>query len=110
MAGDVRVMWYSDGVEGEVIEDLLKRFMAENPGINVILDNVAYQVIQEQLPIQLQAGQGPDIARVTNLKEQADALARPDAPTSRTPTTGAPTSPTRSTGCAPTARRPSPAS
>jgi alpha-1,4-digalacturonate transport system substrate-binding protein len=71
-AGDVRVMWYSDGVEGEVIADLLGRFMAENPGINVILDNVAYQVIQEQLPIQLQAGQGPDIARVTNLKEQAD--------------------------------------
>ena len=72
MAGDVRLMWYSDGVEGAVIDDILKRFMAENPGINVILDNVAYQVIQEQLPIQLQAGQGPDIARVTNLKEQAD--------------------------------------
>jgi alpha-1,4-digalacturonate transport system substrate-binding protein len=71
-AGDVRVMWYSDGVEGEVIQDLLDRFMVENPDINVILDNVAYQVIQEQLPIQLQAGQGPDIARVTNLKEQAD--------------------------------------
>ena len=29
-------------------------------------------MVQEQLPIQLQAGQGPDIARVTNLKEQAD--------------------------------------
>jgi alpha-1,4-digalacturonate transport system substrate-binding protein len=72
IAGDVRLMWYSDGVEGAVIEDLLARFMAENPGVNVILDNVAYQVIQEQLPIQLQAGQGPDIARVTNLKEQAD--------------------------------------
>ena len=70
-AGDVRVMWYSDGVEGAVIEDLLNRFMADNPGINVILDTVAYQVIQEQLPIQLEAGQGPDIARVTNLKEQA---------------------------------------
>jgi alpha-1,4-digalacturonate transport system substrate-binding protein len=70
-AGDVRVMWYSDGVEGAVIDDLLKRFMTDNPGINVILDNVAYTVVQEQLPIQLQAGQGPDIARVTNLKEQA---------------------------------------
>jgi alpha-1,4-digalacturonate transport system substrate-binding protein len=71
-AGDVRVMWYSDGVEGAVIEDLLNRFMAENPEINVTLDNVAYQVIQEQLPIQLEAGQGPDIARVTNLKALAD--------------------------------------
>jgi len=70
-AGDVRVMWYSDGVEGEVIKDLLDRFMKDNPGINVILDNVAYKVIQEQLPIQLEAGQGPDIARVTNIKELA---------------------------------------
>jgi alpha-1,4-digalacturonate transport system substrate-binding protein len=70
-AGEVRIMWYSDGVEGEVIQDLLDRFEAENPEIDVILDNVAYQVIQEQLPIQLASGDGPDIARVTNLKEQA---------------------------------------
>lgn len=67
-AGDVRLMWYSDGVEGEVIKDLVGRFMKENPDVNVILDNVAYKVVQEQLPIQLEAGQGPDIARVTNLK------------------------------------------
>lgn len=71
MAGDVRVMWYSDGVEGEVIQDLLNRFMKDNPDIKVTLDNVAYKVIQEQLPIQLEAGQGPDIARVTNIKELA---------------------------------------
>jgi alpha-1,4-digalacturonate transport system substrate-binding protein len=72
MAGDVRVMWYSDGVEGEVIQDLLDRFMEQNPDINVILDNVAYQVIQEQLPIELEAGRGPDIARVTNIKALAN--------------------------------------
>ena len=70
-AGDVRVMWYSDGVEGEVIQDLLNRFMEQNPDINVVLDNVAYQVIQEQLPIELEAGRGPDIARVTNIKALA---------------------------------------
>ncbi len=70
-AGDVRVMWYSDGIEGEVIADLLDRFMVDNPGINVILDEVPYKVIQEQLPVQLESGQGPDIARVTNLKALA---------------------------------------
>lgn len=70
-AGDVRVMWYSDGVEGEVIADLLDRFMADNPGINVILDNVSYKVIKEQLPISLEAGEGPDIARVTDIKALA---------------------------------------
>lgn len=70
-AGDVRIMWYSDGVEGDVIQDLLNRFMKDNPDIHVTLDNVAYKVIQEQLPIQLESGQGPDIARVTNIKELA---------------------------------------
>jgi alpha-1,4-digalacturonate transport system substrate-binding protein len=69
---EVRVLWYSDGVEGEVMNDILSRFEEQNPDIDVILDNVAYQVIQEQLPIQLAAGQGPDIARVTNLKAQAE--------------------------------------
>ena len=68
---EIRMMWYSDGIEGEVMQDLLDRFEEENPDIDVVLDNVAYQVIQEQLPIQLASGQGPDIARVTNLKEQA---------------------------------------
>lgn len=68
-AGDVRIMWYSDGVEGEVMKDLVGRFMKENPGINVILDNVAYSVIKEQLPVQLEAGNGPDIARVTAIKD-----------------------------------------
>lgn len=71
LAGDVRIMWYSDGVEGEVLKDLVDRFMKENPGINVILDNVSYSVVREQLPVQLEAGDGPDIARVTNLKAQS---------------------------------------
>lgn len=71
-ATQVRIMWYSDGIEGEVIADLLDRFEQQNPDIDIILDNVAYQVIQEQLPIQLASGAGPDIARVTNLKAQAE--------------------------------------
>ena len=71
LAGDVRLMWYSDGVEGEVMKDLVARFNAANPGINLILDEVAYKVVQEQLQIQLEAGQGPDIARVTNIKTLA---------------------------------------
>jgi alpha-1,4-digalacturonate transport system substrate-binding protein len=68
LAGDVRIMWYTDGVEGEVMKDLVDRFNKANPGINVILDDVGYKVVQEQLPVELEAGRGPDIARVTNLK------------------------------------------
>ncbi|PYE84241.1 ABC transporter substrate-binding protein [Pseudoroseicyclus aestuarii] len=69
----VRIMWYSDGNEGAVMQDLLDRFEEEHPEIDVVLDTVAYQVVQEQLPIQLASGEGPDIARVTNaLKTDAE--------------------------------------
>lgn len=71
LAGDVRIMWYSDGVEGEVLKDLVDRFMKDNPDIKVTIDNVAYSVVKEQLQVQLEAGNGPDIARVTNLKSLA---------------------------------------
>jgi alpha-1,4-digalacturonate transport system substrate-binding protein len=71
LAGEVRVLWYSDGVEGEVMADLLKRFEKDNPDVKITLDNVAYNVIKEQLPVQLEAGSGPDIARVTDLKALA---------------------------------------
>lgn len=72
LAGDVRIMWYSDGVEGEIMKEIVDRFNRENPGINVILDDVGYKVVQEQLPVELEAGRGPDIARVTNIKTLAD--------------------------------------
>jgi len=66
-AGEVRVMCYQDGVECDVTADLAKRFEAQNPGTKIILDVVPYKTIVEQLPVQLAAGQGPDIARVTDL-------------------------------------------
>jgi len=65
---ELRMTWYSDGNEGEVMRDLLDRFEAENPDIVVVIDEVAYSTgILENLPIQLAAGEGPDIARVTDL-------------------------------------------
>ncbi|MCG8511987.1 MAG: ABC transporter substrate-binding protein [Rhodospirillales bacterium] len=64
---ELRMTWYSDGNEGEVVRDLLDRFEKQNPDIKVIVDNVAYKAILESLPVQLAAGQGPDMARVTDL-------------------------------------------
>ena len=97
-------MWYSDGVEGEVIEDLLDRFMEDNPG---------HQRHPRQRRLQGHPGAAADPARGRpgprhRPRHQPQGagrpLARPAPPTCRTPTTGAPTSATRSTGCAPTAR------
>jgi alpha-1,4-digalacturonate transport system substrate-binding protein len=67
-ATPVRIMWYSDGVEGEVLDDLVKRFEASNPDIDVIVDHVSYNVIRSTLQVQLEAGKGPDIARTTDYK------------------------------------------
>ena len=66
-AADIRVMCYQDGIECNVTADQAKKFEAANPGTKVIVDVVPYKTIVEQLPVQLAAGQGPDIARVTDL-------------------------------------------
>lgn len=67
-AVELRITWYDDGNEGAVLRDLLDRFEAANPDIRVIIDTVPYASgILETLPIQLEAGQGPDMARVTQL-------------------------------------------
>ncbi len=65
---ELRITWYDDGNEGAVLRDLLDRFEAENPDITVIVDTVPYAAgILQSLPLQLASGDGPDLARVTNL-------------------------------------------
>jgi len=64
---ELRITWYDDGNEGEVLRDLLDQFEAENPDITVVIDTVAYTNILEQLPLQVEAGEGPDMGRVTNI-------------------------------------------
>jgi alpha-1,4-digalacturonate transport system substrate-binding protein len=64
---ELRLTWYDDGSEGAVLRDLLDRFEADNPDIRVVMDTVAYNSILETLPLQLEAGEGPDMARVTDL-------------------------------------------
>lgn len=64
---ELRMTWYSDGAEDQVMRDLLNRFEAANPDIRVVLDVVPYSAILETLPVQLAAGEGPDMARVTDL-------------------------------------------
>jgi alpha-1,4-digalacturonate transport system substrate-binding protein len=63
----LRMAWYSDGNEGEVMADLLKRFEEQNKDIEVVLDQVPFKAVNENLPVQLASGQGPDMARVVDL-------------------------------------------
>ena len=63
----LRMAWYSDGNEGEVMADLLKRFEEQNKDIKVVLDQVPFKAVNENLPVQLASGQGPDMARVVDM-------------------------------------------
>ncbi len=65
-AAEIRVSCYSDGNECEVTTALAQRFMQANPDVRVAVDQVPYKSSQEGLPVQLAAGNGPDIARVTD--------------------------------------------
>jgi alpha-1,4-digalacturonate transport system substrate-binding protein len=62
---DIRVQCYSDGNECPVTKDLAAAFMKATPDIKVTVDEVPYSAILQSLPVQLAAGSGPDIARVT---------------------------------------------
>lgn len=63
---ELRITWYDDGNEGAVLRDLLDRFEAENPDIRVVIDTIDYaEGILKTLPLQIQAGEGPDMARLT---------------------------------------------
>lgn len=63
---ELRITWYDDGNEGEILRELLDRFEANNPDIRVTIDTVPYSSgILQTLPVQLEAGEGPDMARVT---------------------------------------------
>lgn len=65
LAVDIRVTCYSDGNECPSQKAMSAEFMKENPDINVIIDEVPYSAILQSLPVQLAAGNGPDIGRVT---------------------------------------------
>lgn len=64
-AAEIRVACYSDGNECEATDALSVRFMKDNPDIKIVIDKMPYKSILESLPVQLAAGNGPDVARVT---------------------------------------------
>ncbi len=65
-AQELRFMCYQDGNECDAWAAAFQTFEAENDGITVVVDVVPYQAIIESLPIQLEVGEGPDLARVTD--------------------------------------------
>jgi len=66
-AVELRMMWYNDGKEGDVMRALLDKFEKDNPGIKVKMDTIAYADLDKVLQPQVESGTPPDLARVTNL-------------------------------------------
>ncbi|RST84362.1 carbohydrate ABC transporter substrate-binding protein [Aquibium carbonis] len=66
-AAELRFACYQDGVECDAWAEAFKTFEADNPGTTVVVDIVPYKSIVEGLPLQLASGEGPDLARVTDL-------------------------------------------
>lgn len=66
-AVDLDLMISNNDKQTETISDFIERYKAVAPDVNINLNVVGYNVIREQLPGQLEAGSGPDIALVTNL-------------------------------------------
>ncbi|MEO0920691.1 MAG: extracellular solute-binding protein, partial [Pseudomonadota bacterium] len=56
-------------VDGKVgtLQEFIDRYKEVAPDVTISLNQVGYNVIREQLPSQLEAGTGPDMAFVTNL-------------------------------------------
>lgn len=66
-AVELRITWYNDGNEGEVLRDLLDRYQAENPNVTVVIDTIAYADLDTTLQPQVETGNAPDMARVTDV-------------------------------------------
>ena len=67
LAVDLSLMISDVDAKANIVSEMAERYQAENPDVNIQLNVVGYNVIREQLPIQLEAGTGPDLAFVTDL-------------------------------------------
>jgi len=63
---ELTFLWYNDGFEGDIMRELLDRFEEANPGITVNMEVQPYATVRDQLRVQVEAGQAPDIARLTD--------------------------------------------
>ena len=68
---ELRLVWYNDGAEGDVVRELLDRFEEANPGITVNMDVLPYATVRDNLRVQVEAGEAPDMARITDFAGSA---------------------------------------
>ncbi|WP_246248939.1 ABC transporter substrate-binding protein [Chelativorans alearense] len=66
-AQEITILCDDVGFGCSTMAPIAERFNEENPGKTVKLETVSYQTIVEALPVQLESGEGPDGAIITDL-------------------------------------------
>ncbi len=59
-------VWFTDGVEGEVMKSIIKDYQVENPHVTINLNEVAYSDLDTKLKTMIAGGKPPALARMTN--------------------------------------------
>src|SRR5690606_11255489 len=58
-------VWFSDGVEGEVMRNIVADYKVENPHVDVQLIEVAYNDLPTKLKTMISGGKPPALARIS---------------------------------------------
>ncbi|MBI1219408.1 MAG: extracellular solute-binding protein [Rhodobacteraceae bacterium] len=66
-AVELRFECAQDGNECDTMNAIFQKYTAAHPDVTVKMDLVPYKAILENLPVDLAAGTGPDLAKVTDL-------------------------------------------
>ena len=67
-------VWFSDGVEGEVLRDIIDDYQEENPNVEFNIIEVPYNELNTKIKTMVAGGNPPDLARVSNPGELSSAL------------------------------------
>ncbi|TYS40790.1 ABC transporter substrate-binding protein [Bacillus infantis] len=59
-------LWFTDGVEGDVMRDIIKDYQSENENVEINLIEVAYADFNTKLKTMIAGGKPPALARVTD--------------------------------------------
>lgn len=65
-------LWFTDGIEGDVMKDIIKDYQASNENVEINLIEVAYEDFSTKLKTMIAGGKPPALARITDTGIFAD--------------------------------------
>ncbi|WP_338782027.1 sugar ABC transporter substrate-binding protein [Metabacillus sp. FJAT-52054] len=65
-------MWFSDGGEGEVMKEIIKKYEKQNPDVDINLVEIAFKDVKTKLKTMIAGGKPPALVRINDTYEFAD--------------------------------------